>query len=68
MKGLARETPSSARVQVKARTARKHYGSEGGHIFDSSLHDESKKYAFPSMQISHADKLFKILGRFLWST
>ena len=46
MKGLVRAAPTTERVQVGSRSARKHYGHEAYSKYDASLgHSISRWYA-----------------------
>lgn len=47
MKGLVRAAPTTERVQVGSRSARKHYGHEAYSKYDASLgHSMSRWYAY----------------------
>ena len=47
MKGLASACPTSAKVKINARSARKHYGFEIENEFIESEHDDARKYWDP---------------------
>ncbi|KAG8530983.1 uncharacterized protein KY384_004340 [Bacidia gigantensis] len=44
MKGLAVKLPSSTKVKVSGRSARKHYGTDCGHSFNEFEHPISRRY------------------------
>ncbi len=43
MRGLAKSQPTSARVKVNSRYARKHYGQEDRVHFDKGIHDRNRR-------------------------
>lgn len=43
MRGLAKSKPSTARVKVNSRYARKHYGQLRRTQFDEEIHDRSRR-------------------------